>query len=363
MALPGNGTILATSAERKQLYRRAAQRIVAMVAEFDSHGAGHGLLPREIVTPRRVRQRDDPRHGHGRQHQHRAAHPGHRPRGGRALRHAAHRRAQPEHAQHLQGGPEQQATTSKTCTTPAASTRSWARSSAAGPGLLDLTARPSPARRWARTSPSTTSAARTASQEALELAAVTAGDQRGPCRAHERPAPGGARSASLTTRTSCGFDPLRLHPRGRQRLQPGGRPGDPLRQPGPQGRGGQDGRRRSPTMLRHSGPAVIFEGETDAYDGIVFGKVKAGDVVVIRYEGPQRRAGHAGNARPHHGHQGRGPGRQGGPDHRRPLLRRHGRGLHRPRQPRGGRRRPDRPVAAPATSSRSTSPAARSTCG
>jgi dihydroxy-acid dehydratase len=43
----------------------------------------------------------------------------------------------------------------------------------------------------------------------------------------------------------------------------------------------------NPKMLRHSGPAVIFDSEVDAYNGIVFGKVKAGDVVVIRYEGPK----------------------------------------------------------------------------
>ena len=42
-----------------------------------------------------------------------------------------------------------------------------------------------------------------------------------------------------------------------------------------------------PKMLGHTGPAVIFESEEDAYNGIVFGKVKAGDVVVIRYEGPK----------------------------------------------------------------------------
>ena len=42
-----------------------------------------------------------------------------------------------------------------------------------------------------------------------------------------------------------------------------------------------------PEMLRHSGPAVIFDAETAAYDGIVSGQVKAGDVVVIRYEGPR----------------------------------------------------------------------------
>jgi dihydroxy-acid dehydratase len=40
-------------------------------------------------------------------------------------------------------------------------------------------------------------------------------------------------------------------------------------------------------MLTHSGPAVIFESQEDACDGILGGKVKAGDVVVIRYEGPK----------------------------------------------------------------------------
>jgi dihydroxy-acid dehydratase len=43
----------------------------------------------------------------------------------------------------------------------------------------------------------------------------------------------------------------------------------------------------SPKMFHLSGPAVIFESEEDAYNGIVFGKVKPGDVVVIRYEGPK----------------------------------------------------------------------------
>jgi dihydroxy-acid dehydratase len=42
-----------------------------------------------------------------------------------------------------------------------------------------------------------------------------------------------------------------------------------------------------PEMLRHSGPAVIFESETEAYSGIVEGKVQSGDVVVIRHEGPR----------------------------------------------------------------------------
>lgn len=42
-----------------------------------------------------------------------------------------------------------------------------------------------------------------------------------------------------------------------------------------------------PKMLKHSGPAVIFESQEDACEGILAGKVKAGDVVVIRYEGPK----------------------------------------------------------------------------
>ena len=54
MALPTNGTLLATSAERKILYRRAAQRIVEMVFDYDRQGAGHGLLPREICTAEAV---------------------------------------------------------------------------------------------------------------------------------------------------------------------------------------------------------------------------------------------------------------------------------------------------------------------
>lgn len=43
----------------------------------------------------------------------------------------------------------------------------------------------------------------------------------------------------------------------------------------------------SSTMRKHSGPARIFESQEDAQAGILAGKVQAGDVVVIRYEGPR----------------------------------------------------------------------------
>ena len=42
-----------------------------------------------------------------------------------------------------------------------------------------------------------------------------------------------------------------------------------------------------PQMLTHTGPAVIFESQEAACDGILAGQVRAGDVVVIRYEGPK----------------------------------------------------------------------------
>lgn len=43
----------------------------------------------------------------------------------------------------------------------------------------------------------------------------------------------------------------------------------------------------SPAMMKFSGPAVIFESQERAHLGILGGRVKAGDVVVIRYEGPR----------------------------------------------------------------------------
>lgn len=42
----------------------------------------------------------------------------------------------------------------------------------------------------------------------------------------------------------------------------------------------------APEMLVHSGPARVFNSEDEAIDAIYNGKIKDGDVVVIRYEGP-----------------------------------------------------------------------------
>ena len=43
----------------------------------------------------------------------------------------------------------------------------------------------------------------------------------------------------------------------------------------------------SPKMLKHSGPAKVFDSEEAAMEAIMAGKIKSGDVVVIRYEGPK----------------------------------------------------------------------------
>jgi len=42
-----------------------------------------------------------------------------------------------------------------------------------------------------------------------------------------------------------------------------------------------------PSMLKHSGPARVFESEEDAMKAILSGKIRKGDVIVIRYEGPK----------------------------------------------------------------------------
>lgn len=42
-----------------------------------------------------------------------------------------------------------------------------------------------------------------------------------------------------------------------------------------------------PEMLKHEGPARVFDCEEDAIEAIKGGKIVAGDVVVIRYEGPK----------------------------------------------------------------------------
>ncbi len=89
----------------------------------------------------------------------------------------------------------------------------------------------------------------------------------------------------------------RLHPRRGARLHRRRRAGDPARQPRAGRLRGQDRRRRRGAVA-FRGPAKVFESQEAAVDAILAKEIVAGDVVVIRYEGPARRAGHAGDALP-----------------------------------------------------------------
>ncbi len=65
-----------------------------------------------------------------------------------------------------------------------------------------------------------------------------------------------------------------------------------------------------PSMHQFRGPAVIFESEESAAKGILEDKVKAGDVVVIRYEGPRGGPGMQEMLAPTANIMGRGLGEQ-----------------------------------------------------
>lgn len=43
----------------------------------------------------------------------------------------------------------------------------------------------------------------------------------------------------------------------------------------------------APEMMRHEGPARVFDSEDEAIKAILSGKISSGDIIVIRYEGPK----------------------------------------------------------------------------
>ena len=98
----------------------------------------------------------------------------------------------------------------------------------------------------------------------------------------------------------------------------------------------------APEMLVHEGPARVFDCEEDAIAAIKGGKIVAGDVVVIRYEGPKGGPGMREMLNPTSAIVRYGPWLHRSPDHRRPFQRRVPRRFHRPCEPGGSRRRPDR---------------------
>jgi dihydroxy-acid dehydratase len=282
MALPNNGTLLATSVERRRLFERAARRIVEMVLGFDRQGQGHGLLPREIVTAESIDNAmilDMAMGGSTNTvlHMLAVAQEAGVAYGIERINVLSHRtpnvcKVAPSSSYHVENVHN------------AGGVHTILGSIERGrPGLLHLDCPTVAGQTLGRNIAQYDLRAAGVAQEALELAAVTAGGQRtSQGMVVERK----ANTIRDLTNADLGFDPYdcirevdnaysqegglvilfgNLAPKGAVVKAAGVRP----------------------EMLRHTGPAVIFEAEPDAYAGIVNGRVKAGDVVVIRYEGPR----------------------------------------------------------------------------
>ncbi|MBN1591435.1 MAG: dihydroxy-acid dehydratase, partial [Pirellulales bacterium] len=282
MALPTNGTLLATSAERKQLYRRAAKRIVEMVLQFEKVGPGHGLLPREICTLDSVDNAmvlDMAMGGSTNTVLHMLA-----------VANAAELDYDIERINQLS-----QRTPTVCKVAPSSHYHMQDVHNSGGihtilgsvqrgrPGLLKLDCPTVTGKTLGANLAEWDLRAKTVSDDALTLAAVTPGGQRNVEGLNVERTAGSIRELSPEM---LGFEPAdcirevddaysdegglvilygNLAPNGAVVKAAGVRP----------------------EMMRHTGPAVIFEAETDAYQGIVAGKVRPGDVVVIRYEGPK----------------------------------------------------------------------------
>jgi dihydroxy-acid dehydratase len=313
LALPGNGTILATSADRKSLYERAAQRIVAMAREFGRKGAGHGLLPREIASRAAFDNAmvlDMAMGGSTNTVLHILA--------------IAHEAGVPFSLEQIDALSKKTPNLCKVSPSSRYHIEDVARAGgihtilgevARGcPGLLNLSCstvtgktlgeniaefdvRGSKAGAVARLLTQVRAGGERSNQPwtvpsvAAESRSPVAGlallDAEGEMTEDEPSAQGnGASSAEPANGSGDGFDPYDVirtvenaysQTGGLTMLSGNLAPkGAVVKTAGV-----------SANMLVFSGPAAIFESEIDAYNGIVFGKVKAGDVVVIRYEGPK----------------------------------------------------------------------------
>jgi dihydroxy-acid dehydratase len=305
MALPGNGTVLATSADRKALYEQAARRVVEMAREFGRLGPGHGLLPREIASASAFDNAmilDMAMGGSTNTVLHILA--------------IAHEAGVPFTMRRIDELSRQAPNICKVSPASRYHIEDVARAGGihtilgevnrGRPGLLDLTCPTVTGKTLGENIAEFDVRATTATQPARLLTRVRAGGER-TSQAWTVPSVAsgsGSQAAGLAVLESEGED-LAATPTdmGGDGGGDGFDPFDVIRtvdhaysQTGGlsmlYGNLAPDGAvvktaGVNPKMLKHSGPAVIFESEEEAYNGIVFGKVKAGDVVVIRNEGPK----------------------------------------------------------------------------
>ena len=302
MALPGNGTILATSADRKRLFETVANRIVEMADDFSRRGPGHGLLPREIATPTAFDNAmilDMAMGGSTNTVLHILA--------------IAHEAGVPFTLERID---ELSRVTPNICKLSPSSAYHVEDAARAGgihtilgevargcPDLLDLSNPTVTGKTLGENIAEYDVRSPTAIQAARDLTRVRAGGERTE-QAWSVPSVGAdeSQAAGMADLAAEGETAVATAP-GDGDNGDGFDPFDVIRTVenaysktggltmlkgnlAPNGAvvktAGVD-----PKMYKHSGPAVIFESEEDAYNGIAFGKVKAGDVVVIRYEGPK----------------------------------------------------------------------------
>lgn len=282
LALPTNGTLLATSADRSQLFHRAAQRAVEMVYQLEKQGSGHGLLPREIVTAESIDNAmilDMAMGGSTNTVLHTLA--------------IAQEAEVPYDIERINKLSRQTPNICKIA--PSSSYHVEDVHNSGGihtilgeinrgrPGLLKLDCPTVTGKTLGENIADYDIRANTATPEALELAAVSAGGSRTNQGMVVAKRPGTIRDL---TKEQLGFDPYDCVREVNSAYSQEGGLSILYGNLAPQGAVIKTAGVK-PEMLRHTGPAVIFESETDAYAGIVNGKVKAGDVVVIRYEGPR----------------------------------------------------------------------------
>jgi len=280
LALPTNGTLLATSAERAKLFQRAAKRIVEMVHQLEKNQKG--LLPREIVTAESIDNAmilDMAMGGSTNTVLHTLA--------------IAQEAEVPYDIERINKLSRQTPNICKVA--PSSHYHIEDVHNAGGihtilgavqrgrPGLLNLDCPTVTGKTLGQNIADYDIRAKTVTQEALELAAVTAGG----CHTNQGMVVA-KRAGTIreVTKEQLGFDPYDCVREVDKAYSQEGGLSILYGNLAPQGAVIKTAGVK-PEMLRHSGPAVIFESETDAYTGIVNGKVKAGDVVVIRYEGPR----------------------------------------------------------------------------
>jgi dihydroxy-acid dehydratase len=282
LALPMNGTLLATSAERKKLFAKAAQRIVQMVLEHNEKGPGRGLLPREICMHDSIDNAmvlDMAMGGSTNTVLHILA---------------IAREAGVEYD--IKRIDELSRKTPNICKIAPSSSYHMEDCHNSGgihgilgainrgrPGLLKLDRPTVTGKTLGDNIAEYDIRAKSASPEALELAAVRPGGKRSSVgMTVERK----EKSVRDLSQEKLGFDPYDCIREVENAHSPEGGLSILYGNLAPRGSVVKTAGVR-PEMLKHTGPAVIFDSETEAYEGIVNGKVKAGDVVVIRYEGPR----------------------------------------------------------------------------